>query len=58
VTVPVADTTTVDAVVVPGNPINPIDPCAPLGSFAIRYSLAIAADNTITAATAQPEPVT
>jgi hypothetical protein len=59
VTVPVTDTTTVDAVVVPGNPIRPSDPlCPALGSFAIRYSLAISADNTITAATAQTEPVT
>lgn len=58
VTVPVTDTTTVDAVVLPPNPISPTDPCAPLGSFAIRYTLAHSADNTITAATAQTEPVT
>src|SRR4051794_30153759 len=62
VTVPQTPSTTVDAVVVPpnpiipGNPVSPNDPCAPLGSFAIRYSLAISADNTITAATARPSP--
>jgi hypothetical protein len=59
VTVPATDTTSVDAIVVPSNPITPSDSlCPSLGSFAIRYSLAISADNTITAATAQTDPVT
>jgi len=65
VTVPVADTTTVDAVVVPPNPVvsgNPVIPpnpvCPQLGSFAIRYNLAISADNTITSVGVQTEPVT
>jgi hypothetical protein len=41
------------------NPIVPPNPvCPQLGSFAIRYGLAFAADNTITAATAQTDPVT
>jgi hypothetical protein len=65
VTVPVADTTTVDAVVIPGNPIVPPNPvlppnpvCPQLGSFAVRYNLAISADNTITSVGVQTEPVT
>src|SRR3954447_26853841 len=56
VTVPQTPSTTVDAVLIPGNPVIPGDPCAPLGSFTVRYSLAISADNTITAATARPSP--
>jgi hypothetical protein len=61
-TVAVADTYTVDAIVVPsnpgvpGNPVAPTDPFVPLGSFAVRYGLAVAADNTITARRPQPTP--
>ena len=50
--------TTVDAIVVPPNPVIPGDPCAPLASFAIRYSVGFAGDGTITGATASTDPVT
>jgi hypothetical protein len=57
--VAVTDTqTTVDAIVVPGNPLFPTDPCAPLAPFAIRYVVGFAGDGTITSATASTEPVT
>jgi hypothetical protein len=62
VTVPADATSTVDAVVfpsnpiVPGNPLNAVEPCAPPGSFAIRYSVSISSDNTITGVTAQTQP--
>ena len=50
------------AVVIPANPIAPVaipvEPCRNLGSFAIRYRLAITAENVITSVTAQTEPVT
>jgi hypothetical protein len=50
---------TLDAVLVPTNPIrqfNPTDPCrTALGAFTVRYSVSISADNTITAVTAQTQ---
>jgi hypothetical protein len=58
-TVPVTDTTTVDAIVTPSSsPAQPTDPCTPLGAFAIRYRLTITPDNTIADAVAQTEPIT
>jgi hypothetical protein len=59
--VPVADTTSVDAVSTvrafpPALALSPIDPCHQLGTFVTHFALSFNPDNTITAASAVVDP--